>query len=251
VGGETPAITLLNAVEILYRKLIRDQLKIDPELSSPLALLCKGMGRRVAAPAAVLIQRCLRTITKTREVSVPDDKDKKGLKTKIVTVPYRVYDRPTLDSGVALAEEVAFVTNYNNCVAKIEQEDSRMNLDCYKSYSDWENKAKQLATQYYNVTKEVVQVFKDRKSKLRTIIGENRKTIAATQHRVLSDDEYYAPASATEFTAAKESLFSGPDRQTFLDIFETSVTNLLGSETPKDLRSEQIVRDRLLKGLFE
>jgi hypothetical protein len=176
VGGTSVARTIINAINILYRRYLRLALhqKVDKAKNDTLKAYLQSIMHRVACNGAALFGRFLREETFTTEKKVPDP-SKKGAATKTERVQTTGLVRPKLLTGPVSQLEEAVLARINSSLSTIESNlEEKVGLKNFDSPTEWATRIQSWVDDLYTRTNVVSKQIAMRKQRLRQAIIARR-----------------------------------------------------------------------------
>jgi hypothetical protein len=184
VGGQDIARTIINAVNILYRRFIRAVLNNDTQQEKKDKLrnfLCL-ISEKVVCTGACLFSRLLRTETIRVDKVVPDHTKKGKDQTKVIKEKKTVLVRPKLNFSVGTQVEGAVFARLNGVLSTIESgREDVLGPKAYSTLPRWQDTVQAWVDDLYTRVNAVSKQQASRKQYVRqTIIGRRMEKAAQT-----------------------------------------------------------------------
>jgi hypothetical protein len=237
VGGEAPALLILNAFDILYRKFIRIVLKSkNAEHVQRLQSLITDYSAILFCKGGTLFNNLLRTETKVRKVE-SEMPLKKGGKTQKVLVDekYTVHLRPKIADGPRTAFESSVYAKVNGALAKIDSKAHNYVLGSktYSSPNEWEKSHKDWVENLYQKTKIPSHLMVQRKQTIRANVMAQIAKAESSSGKSATDNKEKSVITQASWISSQNSYLQENEEKLDLESIR-ALNSMLGTSYKKD-----------------
>jgi hypothetical protein len=236
LGGSAPALLVLNAFDILYRKFVRHVLRSkNQEHVKKMHDLIASYSPVLFNKGGALFNSLLRSETKERKVS-KDVPDKKGKVQRVqITEKYTVKIRPKIADGPRTGFESSVYAKVNSALAKIESraDDYNLNSKKYSSPTVWEKEHKDWVEGLYQKTKIASHLMVQRKQNVRAKIMAKISESDSSSGKGAAAVPTQLKITQAQWIASEAALMAEHEEQFDLEAIR-ALNSMLGQSFKKD-----------------